>query len=114
MEEYQVLKDITFDDVWELEPGQFKDHCIKRLIDCGFIEKKQKFYKVGQRFRNGADLYILARSHQNRVILINLEDGNAWRFGSCDVEEDEKITEKELSKITGKDSSSEFELEKEE
>lgn len=109
MKKYQVLKDITFNDVLELESGQFKDQCIKRLIDCGFIkERKQRFYNVGQRFRNGTDLYILGRIEQDRVILINLEDGNAWSFRGCVVQDDKKITEEEFSRLTTNDK---FELE---
>ena len=109
MEKYQVLKDISFNDVWELEPGQFKDECIKQLINCGFIkEKKQRFYQVGQRFKHGGDLYILGRSGYNQVILINLDDGNAWSFRGGKVEDIEKITEEEFSKITG--STYKFEL----
>lgn len=102
MKKYQVLKDITFYDVLELEPGPFKHECIKRLIDCGRIkEKKQTFYKLGQRFRCGDDLYILSRLDIDQVILINLEDGNAWRYGGGAVEDDKKITEEEFSKLTG-------------
>lgn len=108
MEKYKVLKDITFNDVLELEPGQFKDECIKRLIDCGFIEKRQRFYEMGQRFKHGRDVYILSRLDKDRVILINLEDGNSWRFRGCAVENDEKITETEFSEITGRENK--FEL----
>ena len=101
MEKYQVLKDSTFDDVLGLEPGQFKDQCIKRLIDCGFIkEKKQKFYKEGQRFKHGGECYILSRLAVNQVILINLKDGNAWHYGGCSVENTQKITEEKFLKIT--------------
>ena len=54
--------------------------------------------------------YILGRieTGPQRVILINLEDGNAWRFRGCSVKDENRITEEEFSKITGRED--EFEL----
>ena len=43
--EYKQLKDIKLEDILGLEDTFFKDECLGRLIECGFIEKEKPEWK---------------------------------------------------------------------
>lgn len=38
---YKQLKEIKLQDILDLGEGQLRQECLRRLIDCGFIEEKK-------------------------------------------------------------------------
>lgn len=70
-----------------------------------FPEVKEKFYRIGMRFRetllsNGEYEVILAQTNAGKVNFISLDDGNRF-FTEVSVQNVNKITEEEFQKLIG-------------
>lgn len=117
MAKYKQLKEITLNDVLEIEDIAVRDVCMALLLQCGFIEKEGKQYHWGQRFlygERGTGLkYILASVNYKQVSLIQYEGkercGGRWTE-PISVEDANAITEEEFDLITGKTSTRYFTL----
>jgi len=98
--EYRKIRNIDLHDILNLEDGPFRDECIRRLIECGLIEEKQKCYKFGQRFLHFRDEYILAYLGNGTATLINTKSGWTWA-GVKNIQGREYVTQEELNELYG-------------
>jgi hypothetical protein len=62
-------------------------------------KKKEVTYKLGDKFKNGREIYVLSQVDSNMVCLIGFKGGNRWE-NPIQVKDCNCITTKEFSKIT--------------
>lgn len=61
--------------------------------------KSGKLYHVGQRFKYGGETYILASVGNNKVNLINKDDGRRYSVEGVKINDTRKITEKQMQQL---------------
>lgn len=62
-------------------------------------KKEEVIYKLGDKFKNGREIYVLSQVDSNMVCLIGFKGGNRWE-NPIQVKDCNCITTKEFSKIT--------------
>lgn len=62
-------------------------------------KKEEVTYKLGDKFKNGREIYVLSQVDSNMVCLIGFKGGNRWE-NPIQVKDCNCITTKEFSKIT--------------
>lgn len=65
------------------------------------LEKVKHVYHRGQRFEHNGEAYILAKTNNSELTLINMENGNRWSY-NVKVKSIMAVTEKELTEIIGR------------
>lgn len=90
-----VIEQRHLDRIGEMTADQ------KVILSGYFNLPEEKFYKIGQYFKNTDDsIYVLARVEDNKCLLVNLKTGGIWTK-AIDVLHILKITQEEFDKIAG-------------
>ncbi len=73
---------ITLQDILDLEDGSFKEECLIRLIECGFIQKTKSWEKISMRdldkIRPGVILKRIFDGHESIIHVTSDPYWSSW------------------------------------